>query len=139
ITLDSIYVEEALDHYDRALAIEPAFARALVGMAGATYQLALGDLESRRSSGVDPALLAEAEALYRQALDTPAPEAAEIPLKVHFGLGQVFLVRHFLEGGDWLEQSRAEFQSIVNIYEASQSPDGSEPPIRNTDIDNALE
>ncbi|HXF61864.1 MAG TPA: tetratricopeptide repeat protein [Caldilineaceae bacterium] len=139
ITLDSIYAEEALDHYDRALAIEPAFARALVGMAGATYQLALGDLETRRSSGVDPALLDEAEALYRQALNTPAPEAAEIPLKVHFGLGQVFLVRHYLyatdsEADGWLEQARAEFQSIVNAYESGQTSEGDKTPVRNTDI-----
>jgi tetratricopeptide (TPR) repeat protein len=117
-TLDAVYVDEALDYYDTALEIAPDFARALAGKAAATYQLALGDLERRRGSQVDPALLAEAETLYRAAWDTPAPEAAEIDLKVHFGLGQIFLVRHYLEGGDWLDQARAEFQTMLDRYAA---------------------
>lgn len=117
-TLDAAYVDEALDYYDAALEIAPDFTRALAGKAAATYQLALGDLETRRGSQVDPALLDEAERLYHAASETPAPEAAEIDLKVHFGLGQIFLVRHYLEGGDWLDQARAEFQSLLDRYTA---------------------
>lgn len=117
-TLDSAYVDEALDYYDTALEIAPDFARALAGKAAATYQLALGDLETRRGSQVDPALLDESEAIYRAVLETPAPEAAEIDLKVHFGLGQIFLVRHYVEGGDWLAQARAEFQAMLDRHAA---------------------
>jgi tetratricopeptide (TPR) repeat protein len=130
-TLDAVYVDEALDFFDKALAIDPEFARALVGTAGATYQLALGNLETRRGSQVDPALLDEAEALYRQALDTPAPAAAEIDLKVHFGLGQIFLVRHYLEGGEWLDQARAEFQAVIEQYE---NADAQALGVRNTGL-----
>jgi tetratricopeptide (TPR) repeat protein len=119
-TLDDLYVDEALDYFDQALDIAPGFARAQIGKAAATYQLALGDLQTRRGSQVDTTLLDEAEALYRAAAEADAPAAAEIPLKVHFGLGQIFLVRHYLQvaGGDWLEQARAEFQALVDAYTA---------------------
>jgi hypothetical protein len=103
------------------LEIDDQFVRALVGEASAIYQLALGNLQERQGNQVDLDLLDEAELLFRQAADMAAPEAAEIPLKVHFGLGQIFLVRHFLqlEGGDWLAQARAEFQAMVDSYVAS--------------------
>jgi tetratricopeptide (TPR) repeat protein len=117
-TLDSAYVDEALDYFDQALAIDPNFARALVGQASAIYQLALGNLQTRQGSQVDLDLLDEAEAIYNAASQIDAPDAAEVALKTHFGLGQIFLVRHFLqvEGDNWLEQARAEFQVIVNTY-----------------------
>lgn len=115
-TLDNGYVDDALDYFDQALEIAPDFARALVGEASAVYQLALGDLQTRQGSQVDLTLLDEAEALYHQAATTAAPEAAEIDMKIHFGLGQIFLVRHYLqvEGSDWLAAARAEFQTMVD-------------------------
>lgn len=120
-TLDNAYVDEALDYFDQALEINPENVRALVGQASAIYQLALGNLQTRQGSQVDLDLLDEAESLYRQAAEMTAPEAAEIALKTHFGLGQIFLVRHYLQvaGGDWLYQARAEFQSMVDGYLAS--------------------
>jgi tetratricopeptide (TPR) repeat protein len=120
VTLDSGYVDESLDYFDRALAIDPNFARAVVGEAGATYQLALGDLKTRQGSQVEPQLLDQAEALYRRAATLDAPAAAEIATKTHFGLGQIFLVRYYLKaaGGDWLAQARAEFQAILDAYTA---------------------
>jgi tetratricopeptide (TPR) repeat protein len=119
-TLDNTYVDEALDYFDHALEIDPSFARARVGQAAATYQLALGNLRTRQGSQVNLALLDEAERLYREAASMPAPEAAEIAIKVHFGLGQIFLVRHYLqiEGVDWKEQARAEFQAMIDAYTA---------------------
>ncbi len=120
-TLDNGYVDEALDYFDEALKIDPQFGRALVGQASATYQRALGNLQTREGSQVDLDLLDEAEAIYNQAADLPAPEAAEIVIKTHFGLGQIFLVRHFLqvEGDDWLARARAEFQAMVDTYVSS--------------------
>lgn len=127
-TLDDVYVDEALDYFDRALEIDPTFARALAGEASAVYQLALGNLEERQGSQVDLGMLEEAEGLFRKAADTPAPEAAEIDLKVHMGLGQIFLVRHYLqaEGGDWLAQARSEFQAMIDRYAAGG--------VRNSDL-----
>lgn len=120
-TLDSAYVDEALDYFDEALEIDPQMVRALVGQAGAIYQLALGNLQTRQGSQVDLDLLDEAEGIFREAMAMDAPDAAEIALKAHFGLGQIFLVRHYLqlEGGDWLKQARAEFQTLVDAYTAS--------------------
>ena len=120
-TLDSAYVDEALDYFDQALAIDPNYVRALVGEASAIYQLALGNLQTRQGSQVDLDLLDEAEALFEQAAAIDAPEAAEIALKTRFGLGQIYLVRHYLQvtGGDWLAQARNEFQTMVETYLAS--------------------
>ncbi len=117
-TLDNTYVAEAIGYYDQALALDGDFARALVGRANAAYQQALGDLQTRKASEVNDEILDGAEAMYRHALEVPAPDAAEIPLKVHFGLGNVFLVRHYLFGADWLEQARAEYQSLLTAYDA---------------------
>lgn len=127
-SLDNAYVDEALDYYDQALRIRPDFARALAGQAAATYQLALGDLQTRRSSQVDTSLLDESEDIYRRALQADAPEAAEISLKVHFGLGQIYLVRHYLQlaGENWLEQARAEFQTVVDAHAVGE--------VRNLDL-----
>jgi tetratricopeptide (TPR) repeat protein len=127
-TLDSAYVDEALDYYDKALAINPDFGRALVGQASALYQLALGNLQTRQGSEVDLELLDEAEAIFREAAALESPPAAEVALKVHFGLGQIFLVRHYLQpqGGEWLAQARAEFQAMVDEHLAA--------PVRSRDL-----
>lgn len=114
IDLDADYVTEAMIYYEEALALDPDFARALIGLAGATYQQALGDLQTRRGSAVEQDLLDEAEILYEIALETPAPAAAEIEIKARFGLGQIYLVRHYLLGGDWLARARAQFQLLVD-------------------------
>jgi tetratricopeptide (TPR) repeat protein len=120
-TLDSGFVDEALDYFDLALEIDAQNVRALVGQASAIYQLALGNLETREGGGVDLDLLDEAEMLYAQAAAMSSPAAAEIALKTHFGLGQIYLVRHLLgvEGGDWLAQARREFQTVVDSYVAA--------------------
>ena len=125
-TLDNTYVDAAIGYYDQALALAPDFARALVGRANAAYQQALGDLQTRKASEVDGELLQSAEEMYRHALSVPAPDEAEIPLKVHFGLGNVFLVRHYLFGEDWLERARAEYQDMLDAYAAGG--------IRNVDL-----
>jgi hypothetical protein len=58
--------------------------------------------------------------LFRQAADMDAPAAVEVGLRVHLGLGQIFLVRHYLqvEGNDWLAAARTEFQAMVDSYVA---------------------
>lgn len=119
-TLDSIYVDEALDYFDQALEIDPTFARALVGQGSAIYQLALGNLQTRQGSQVDVDLLDEAEAIFQDALTRDAPAAAEIEIKAHFGLGQVYLVRHYLQlpGDDWLARARAEFDAVIASFVA---------------------
>jgi len=70
-------------------------------------------------------LLDEAEATFQRAAAMSSPEAAEIGLRTHFGLGQIYLVRTYLkaEGGDWLAQARAEFQSIIDSYSAKGARD----------------
>lgn len=118
-TLDAAYVNQALDYYEEALALEPTFARALVGLAGATYQQALGNLQTRRGSDVLLDRLEEAEILYETALETPAPAAAEIEVKAHFGLGQIYLVRHYVLGGEWLDRARAEFRWLIAHHAAT--------------------
>lgn len=126
VTLNAEDVLVAIDYYEQALEIAPDFARALVGLAGATYQRALGNLQTRQGSQVSQDWLDEAEILYETALETPAPPAAEIPLKVHFGLGQLYLVRHYLMGETWLDRARAEFQAVIDLHSAA--------PARNADL-----
>lgn len=120
-TRDSAYVDEALDNFDKALEINPNYARAIAGEASAQYQLALGDLKKLDPSKIDLGLLEQAEATFQRAAAASAPEAAEIGLKTQFGLGQIYLVRYFLKvpGRDWLAQARAQFQAMIDSYSAN--------------------
>lgn len=119
-TLDNAYVDESLDYFDKALAIDPEFVHAQVGQASTLYQTGIGQPANAPGQPVDLDLLDEAEAIYHQAAAASTPEAAEIVLKTHLGLGQIYLVRHYLkvEGEDWLAKAHAEFQQMVDDYVA---------------------
>ncbi len=129
---------QAEQAYQQALAINPQYARAQVGMAGILYQQALGPLDNTQ---FDLAKLAEAEQAYRDLLQrSDLPASAHIPGKVHFGLGQVYMARasealameqngksanDLLAVGlspskDEFAQAANEFQQTIDLYKAGE-------------------
>jgi len=111
-------LESALAHYERALSINPDYARAKVGRAGVYYLLALGDPNVSSFDTVNDELLDQADAEYEAALTFDAPESANIDEKVHFGLGQVYLVRAQIEAGEWTVRAKNEFNQVIAAYQS---------------------
>jgi tetratricopeptide (TPR) repeat protein len=113
---DIAHLDEANLYLDKAQAIKDPYARAAVSRASVLYLQALGDPVS---STVDMDLLNEAEARFEEALLLEdAPPEANVESKVYFGLGQIDLVRFGVEGGDWLEEARSDFDRVIGEYEA---------------------
>lgn len=107
----------AEDHYVEALDIKPDYARAQVGLANVLYLRALGDPKNSGFDDVDQALLNEAERTFQKGLErADAPDSANIKSKVHFGLGQIYLVRSQVDGGEWLPRAREEFEAVLSTY-----------------------
>jgi hypothetical protein len=88
-----------------------------VGRAGVYYLLALGDPNDPSFDAVNQEMLDRSVAEYEAALDLDAPESANIAEKVHFGLGQVYLVRAQIEEGEWIARSKNEFDQVIQAYQ----------------------
>jgi tetratricopeptide (TPR) repeat protein len=117
------YLGAALDYFDTALSINPNFARAMVGKAGVLYLMAVGDPAEATPETIDPEKLDEAADLYEEALNLGDPPAsANIETKVHFGLGQVYLVRYLRvpdTNGDsevLLARAKTELEAVIRDY-----------------------
>ncbi len=114
------YLSTAQDYYNQALAIDDQYARAEAGLAGVLYLMALGGSDAAATAApIDVTLLEQSEEAFKRALTLRnAPGSANVATKVQFGLGQIYLLRTALDGGDWLAQARAEFEAIVADFEA---------------------
>lgn len=115
---DVALLEEALGYFDHALAIDPTFARAVVGRANVLYQQSLGDFAALQCANLDKERLKEAQGEYARAASLPAPVEAEIALKVHYGLGNAALVQTYCEDEGALAEARAEYGAVVGQHEA---------------------
>ena len=112
-------LEAAAQAYEKALALNSQYARAQVGLASVIYLQALGDPNNPALDTIDTTRLQKAQDLFQQAPTLKdAPESAQISVKVHFGLGQVYLMRDQVDGGGWIEQARGEFEVVTQTYEA---------------------
>lgn len=113
----------ASEFYDQSLVIDAQYARAEVGKASVLYLMALGDPDDPDSpAAVDTNLLDQAEDAFERALSLEnVPQSANVETKVQLGLGQIYLVRYALTGGDWLRQATAHFQAIIDEYEGGNA------------------
>lgn len=85
------FLDQAQAAYEQALAINPQYARGQLGMASILYLWALGPLDGGE---YDLGMLNQAEQQYSDLLSwSDIPVSAHIPAKVHFGLGQIYMVR----------------------------------------------
>lgn len=115
---DPQYLPTAAADYSKAQVINPGYGRALVGQANVLYMQAIGDPSGKN---IDQGGLAQTEMLLDQAMELPdQPTSANIEAKVRFLRGQVDLTRMYtkLPGGDWTSLAKAEFNWIVQHYEA---------------------
>ena len=117
-------LDDAEANYKKALKLaaetkQPS-ARPQLGLANALYARALGDMKERSIYNVQPALLDQAEEAYKAVLSMEAPPGAQVPLKVAYDLGQIYLLRYRIFGGEWLPKAEAQFTQIIDAYVSAE-------------------
>lgn len=105
---------EADAFYDRAISLDPQYARARLGKAEVAFQQARSDCEK---GNADPAGLSKALDLYQVALGSPAqPAPADIPTKVAFGSGRILLcLSQALVADRWADAER-ELKNVIRVF-----------------------
>lgn len=118
--LRSQLIDEARSAYERSIELEPGYSRGYSGLASVLY------LEALRSD-YDPALLAQSEDMFQQALSADIqPESADIETKVDFGLGQVYFVQWYYNGEtSKRDEAVGAFNRVIDRYN-----DGAQPRIQ---------
>jgi tetratricopeptide (TPR) repeat protein len=113
--------EKALEAYSNALTIDPEFARAYAGLGGIYFLQSLEAITDDEFSP-DPELLSLALDHFDLALQaTNQPISAEIPTKVAFGKGQVFIAQ-WLAGDDTVREAIDQFEFVIDSYSSSKAP-----------------
>jgi tetratricopeptide (TPR) repeat protein len=108
-------LDGAASSYGRALALNPEYARALVGAAEVTFQRAKGDCEAGR---VDGPGLEESIRRFERARAAPVqPALADIGPKAALGVGRAEACLSQAEVADRWEDARRAFESVVAEYE----------------------
>lgn len=106
---------EAESSFLKALEIDPEYSRALIGLAGIKYVMAL-EGSSSDNFHPDQGILEESIQLYQAALSAKnKPGTADIEAKVAFGLGQVYLVK-WLEGNGSPNLALNNFNYVIKKY-----------------------
>ncbi len=107
---------EAADWYDRALELNPQFARARLGLAEVRFQEAKGTCEP---GDVDADGLREARDAFRATLSaTDQPASANVSAKAHLSIARVDLCISQAEVEDRWDEASAEAGIVVAAYEA---------------------
>jgi tetratricopeptide (TPR) repeat protein len=109
---------EAEQYYQKSLAIDPEYARAQIGMGSVNYIKALTPFQlSLKPGDIDNNLIDTSIKWYQNALQARnIPALANVETKVHFGLGQCYLLKVYSEKEQWFDPAIAEFQAVVQEY-----------------------
>lgn len=107
--------------YDHALAIDPDFARARMGVASITYQQAIGDLRSICDPRTPSTLLDQAQAEFEDAAAMASTPEQAIGPKVELMLGQIDQVRACRGEPQAWASAQAHYQAVIDEYEQTHS------------------
>lgn len=112
----------AKGYYDRALELEPEYARARLGVAEVIFHQSKGSCEQNASKGSltsDQAGIEDAIRIYRSALDAQIqPALADIKAKMDFGLGRAYLCLSQAQIGDHWDAATQSFSNVIAEYES---------------------
>lgn len=108
-------MDQAKRNYESALAVNPSFSRAYVGLGSTSYMMALGNVSSNSYDSVDLDLLDQAIGQYQHALDETMehPPLAEVPSKARLGLGQSYLLKAQTLGAHGDTESQAQYTAMA--------------------------
>ena len=122
--LDFSDIDLARQDYQKAWDITgQTYGRALLGLGSVAYVQALKDPKNLALETIDRAKLAEAEAIFKQALALPnQPKEYHIEPKAYFNLGQVDQVLGgILNEPGRLDQAAEDYKHVTQDYEAGDN------------------
>lgn len=102
----------AQQFYERALSFDPAYGRAWLGLGELTFQRTRGLC---KPGGVDAKGLRSALKLFQRALRDMSP-GADVPTKVSFGLGRVYVCLSQAEVINGWAKAQTLFRRVVEDY-----------------------
>lgn len=118
-------LDEARVNFESALAINPEYARAHIGLAEVCFRHAMGNPPAQNPKDISQTDLEKAEAEFNTAISaTYRPLTADIDLKVAFGLGRIALIRYeILDRADYslLQLADEHFRSIVSAADSGNT------------------
>lgn len=114
----------AQEAFQKSLSIDPEYARSYIGLANVYYLLALRPAGSQQEfAKIDQTILEQAEITYKEALTVlNQPVFADIDAKVHFGLGQIYLVRSLASTVAPIQPAVTEFTTVLELYADGSNP-----------------
>lgn len=109
---------------ERAIEINPRYARPYVGMANLSYVLALQPVEvSENINDVDQGLLNQCFSYLDQAVQAPEkPPLADVDIKIHFSRGQCYWLKTYSGKLDNYSLATKEFQQVLDAYDNGENP-----------------
>ncbi len=106
-------------YFNSALAEDPEYSRARIGLGSVYFQRALQDFaESQKVEDLDLELLERSIKTYESALTARnRPESADIELKVNLYLGRCYYLQAFAGVEDSYEEALDKYQAVTLVYE----------------------
>jgi len=119
--------DASITELNKSLSIDPDYGRPLITLGSVYYLQALEPFDKTKiPSDIDLELLDKAIEKYNQALKAKhQPALSDISTKVHFGLGQCYLMQSYAGADILLSNAVEEFQIVIADY-----GDGKNPRIR---------
>lgn len=109
---------------EKAISINPDYARPYIGLANLNYILALKPFESSQNvNDVDQALLDKCFEYLELAVQAPEkPPLAEVETKIHFARGQCYWLKTFTGKLPNFDLAVAEFRQVIDAYDDGANP-----------------
>jgi tetratricopeptide (TPR) repeat protein len=110
--------QEATVQYRKALAVNPEYARAQIGLAEVRFHQASGDGSCARDR-VDAAGLADAVVAYQRAkAATDRPALADVDSKIALGLGRTYTCQSQAEVAHHWREAEEQFLRVIEVFRA---------------------
>ncbi len=112
------------NYYQKAITVNPEYARGYLGIANVHYRLSLKPFEETMNpADIDHELLARAlDALERASKATNQPPLSDIPTKIHFELGQIYLMQVYSGQETSFSTAIKEFEAVIEDYADGNNP-----------------
>jgi len=116
--------DTAISKLNKSLAIDSEYARPLITLGSVYYLQALQPFaKTGKPADIDLGLLSKSIEQYNRALISDhQPDLSDIPTKVHFGLGQCYLLQSYSGMDKSLNKAVDEFKIVIADYGNGKNP-----------------
>lgn len=105
-------------YYEKSIELDPEYSRGYLGLGDVYYRSSLELFDKTKNpESIDPDLLTLAIENYTSGLSSDdQPQFADVPTKVHFGLGQCYLAKTYSSGNDNYTSAENQFMAVIQDY-----------------------